>query len=189
MVDLVANPDLAEAIIDRVATYTRTLALETARAGVDVLCFYDDAGMQTGMQISPALWRRFIKPRWRDILDAVRSAFPESLFFLHSCGNIQEIIPDIAEVGFNILHPLQPECMEFRDVHERHGSELLLCATISAQQLFPFGTPDEITEWVTKTRELCASGNRAILCPSNLVQPETPWENILAFVEAAGRAR
>ena len=189
MIDLVANPALAEATIEKVATYTRSLALETAQAGVDVLCFYDDAGMQTGMQISPALWRRFIKPRWRDILGAVRGAFPESLFFLHSCGNIEEIIPDIAEVGFNILHPLQPECMEYRDVHARHGGELLLCATISAQQLFPFGTPDEIRAWAQTTRELCAPDNRAILCPSNLVQPETPWENILAFSEAAGLAR
>ena len=189
MVDLVANPDLAEAIVEKVATYTRTLALETARAGVDVLCFYDDAGMQTGMQISPTLWRRFIKPRWRETLNAVRTAFPESIFFLHSCGNIQEIIPDIAEVGFNILHPLQPECMPFRDVHQRHGSRLLLCATISAQQLFPFGTPDEIRAWVRSTRTFCAPDNRAILCPSNLVQPETPWENILAFVETTGRAQ
>ena len=185
MIDLVANPNLAEAILEKAATYTRTLAMETARAGVDVLCFYDDAGMQTGMQISPELWRRFVKPQWRGVLDAVRSAFPESLFFLHSCGNIQEIIPDIVEVGFNILHPLQPECMTFRDLRELYGGELLLCSTISAQELFPFGTPTEIRDWVRATRALCAPDNRAVLCPSNLVQPETPWENILAFAETA----
>lgn len=185
MMDLVGDPAMAEAVLAKVADYTRTLALETARAGVDVLCFYDDAGMQTGMQISPDMWRRFVKPRWRDVLGSVRSAFPRCLFFLHCCGQIQEIIPDIIEVGFQVLHPVQPECMEFREIRQRYGRELVLCASMSAQRLFPFGTPDDVREWVRATRQLCSSDNRAILCPSNLIQPETPWENIVAFADAA----
>ena len=186
MMDLATNPDMAEAIIGKVAEYTKTLALETAQAGIDVLCFYDDAGMQTGMQISPKMWRRFIKPRWRDILASVRSFHPDCIFFLHSCGKIEEIIPDIIEVGFQILHPVQPECMDFREIQARYGRELVLCACISAQQLFPFGTPDDVRKWVYSARNLCSSDNRGIICPSNLIQPETPWENIVAFAEAAG---
>ena len=72
MMDLLAAPDMAEAVIRKVTEYTKTLAQESARAGIDVLCFYDDAGMQTGLQIDPELWRRFIRPRWHEVLDAVR---------------------------------------------------------------------------------------------------------------------
>lgn len=185
MMDLVLNAAMAEALLRKVAAHTQALALATARAGMDVLCFYDDAGMQTGMQIAPEMWRRFVKPRWREILEAVRSAHPDCIFFLHSCGKIEDIIPDIIDVGFQILHPVQPECMDFAHIRRQYGRELILCACVSAQGLFPFGTPDDVRDWVRRTRELCSSDNRAIMCPSNLLQPETPWENIVAFAEAA----
>ena len=185
MIDLAADAGMAEAIIRKVAEHTRCLALETARAGVDVLCFYDDVGMQTGMQISADMWRRFIKPRWRDILDSVRRVFPHCGFFLHSCGKMEEIIPDIIEVGFHILHPLQPECMDFRTLRAAYGRELTLCACISAQRLFPFGTPQDVRDWVLGAKRLCSADNRTLICPSNMIQPETPWENILAFAETA----
>ncbi|MCC6696464.1 MAG: hypothetical protein IT365_12605 [Candidatus Hydrogenedentes bacterium] len=185
LVDLLGDAPMAEAVLFKVTEYTKTLALASAEAGIDVLCFYDDAGMQTGMQIDPDLWRRFIKPRWRDVLDAVRGRYPDAAFFLHSCGNIEAIVPDIIELGFDILHPIQPECMDFKTIHRRYGRDITLCATISAQRLFPFGTPEEIRQWVCETRENCARDNRAILCPSNRVQPETPWENIVALAEAA----
>ncbi len=185
MMDLLTNVPLAEAVIAKVADYTKKLALESAAAGIDVLCFYDDAGMQTGMQIDPELWRRFIRPQWRDILDTVRRSHPDTAFFLHSCGNIEAIIPDIIDVGFDILHPIQPECMDFESTYKQYGQDILLCATISAQKLFPFGTPEKIRQWIGRIRECCTPDNRAILCPSNMVQPETPWENIVAFAEAA----
>lgn len=185
MMDLLSNARLAEAVVSKVAEYTKILALQSAAAGIDVLCFYDDAGMQKGMQIDPDLWRQFVKPQWRNVLESVRGEFPNAYFFLHSCGNIEAIIPDIIEVGFDILHPIQPECMDFASIHRQYGREITLCATISAQKLFPFGTPDEIRAWVQRTRDCCAPENRAILCPSNMVQPETPWENIVAFAEAA----
>ena len=188
MMDLASDPGIAEAVIRKVAEYTKTLALETAGAGIDVLCFYDDAGMQTGMQISAEMWRRFVKPHWQDILDSVRNAHPDCVFFLHSCGDIEQIVPDIVDVGFQILHPVQPECMDFRRIKGTYGRHLVLCSCISAQQVFPFGTPDDVRQWVHKSRAMYSSDNHTIICPANLIQPETPWENIVAFAEAA-RAR
>lgn len=187
MMDMLDRPEIAESVIRKVTDYTKTLALESARAGIDVLCFYDDVGMQTGMQIAPDLWRYFIKPRWDEVLESVRSRYPRKRFFLHSCGQIEAIIPDIVELGFDILHPLQPECMDFGRIRRDYGRHIVLCATISAQNLFPFGSPDDIRAWVGKTRKLCEPDNRVILCPSNLIQPETPWENIVAFAESARR--
>ncbi|MFW6139243.1 MAG: uroporphyrinogen decarboxylase family protein [Spirochaetota bacterium] len=185
MADLLLHPAVAGAVVEKVCSYTARLALETARCGVDVLCFYDDAGMQTGMQISPELWRKFIKPAWKKVLEAVRKHFPEAVFFLHSCGDITPIVPDIAELGFHILHPVQPECMDLEKIKQQVGSNLVLCATISSQNTFPFGSPADIKEEVARLKALFARDKRCILCPSNAIQPETPWQNILAFVEEA----
>jgi uroporphyrinogen decarboxylase len=191
MEDTILNPRLIDALTRKVAGYVERLALRSAGAGIDVLCFYDDVGMQTGMQVSPAAWRRFIKPHWKIILQRVRTEYPHAVFFLHSCGNMADIIPDLVEIGFNLLHPLQPECMDFACIRKDFGSRLMLCATISAQRVFPFGSADEVRSEVRRLKELCSEDNRCVLCPSNMIQPETPWENILAFVEEsrAGRAR
>lgn len=185
MADMLTDPSLVEAVLRKVSAYTRRLALESARAGIDVLCFYDDAGMQTGLQIAPELWRRFVKPCWRDILDSVRAEYPDAIFFLHSCGKIDEIIPDIIDVGFDILHPVQPECMDLESLAREFGRDLVLCASISSQRVFPFGRPDDVRSYVRRAADLFSKTHRTILCPSNLIQPETPWENILAFVEEA----
>lgn len=180
-----SRPDLTDAIVAKVAGHTRQLALASARAGIDVLCFYDDVGMQTGMQISPKSWRRFIRPHWEQILTAIRAEFPHVRTLLHSCGGIRSIVPDIVEIGFDILHPVQPECMDFADVHREFGRHITLCATLSAQRIFPFGSPDEVRAEVRRLKQIAGPERRCILCPSNMIQPETPWENILAFAEAA----
>lgn len=188
MMDLVADPAMAEAVVRKVEAHTTRLALATAEAGVDVLCFYDDAGMQRGMQVAPARWRQFIKPAWQRVLGAVRSRFPQTRFFLHSCGKIDAIVPDIVELGFDILHPLQPECMDFEEVYRRFGSRIALAATISAQRVFPFGTPDEVRAEVRRLAGIAAD-RRAIMMPSNRVQPETPWANVTAFADACQSLR
>jgi uroporphyrinogen decarboxylase len=187
MMDLLSEPALAEAIIRKVADYTRNLACASARAGIDVLCFYDDAGSQRSLQIAPDLWRRFIKPHWKEVLDTVRAVHPRAAFFLHSCGNIEPILEDIVEVGFQILHPLQPECLDAVQVKRRLGSRIVCCATLSAQRVFSFGKPDDIRAEVRRLKTEFGTDRRGILCPSNLIQPETPWENIVAFAEAAAK--
>lgn len=184
LMDLLDRPVVAQAVVDKVADHTARLALASARAGADVLCFFDDAGMQRGMQLSPDLWRKFIKPGWRRVLDAVRREYPEAKFFLHSCGKIDAIVPDVVELGFHILHPIQPECMDFEAVYRHWGSEILLAATISAQRIFPFGTPREVRGEVQRLAEVVGAERRCLLMPSNRIQPETPWENIVAFVQA-----
>jgi uroporphyrinogen decarboxylase len=187
MTDLILEPELAGAVVAKVASHTLNLAVRSAEAGIDVLCFYDDVGMQTGMQISPSLWRAFVKPAWRRILGDVRRCRPGVRCFLHSCGNITDIVEDIVDLGFDILHPVQPECMDLRAVERRYGNRIVLCSTVSAQRTLPFGTPEEVRLEVRRLKETFQKSGRTILCPSNAVQPETPWENVVAFAEEARR--
>jgi uroporphyrinogen decarboxylase len=183
MIDLAEDPVLAEAIIHKVELHTTRLALATARSGVDVLCMYDDAGTQRGMQISPAWWRRYIKPAWQRVLSTVRREHPHARFFLHCCGKIDAIIPDVIELGFDILHPLQPECLDFAAIYRQYGKQIALCATVSSQRTLPFGTPDDVRREIRNLARAAAGDRRCILMPSNVIQPETPWDNIVAMVD------
>ena len=189
LMDLVSDLALAEAIVQKITAHTTRLALETARIGVDVICFYDDVGMQHGMQVSPDVWRRLIKPAWKQVLEAVRRENSSAKFFLHSCGKIDAIIPDLIELGFHVLHPVQPECMDFAQVYREYGRDIVLTATISSQRLFPFGASEEIRREVRRLADIVASDRRCILMPSNVIQPETPWDNVVAFAEEASTLR
>jgi uroporphyrinogen decarboxylase len=185
LVDLLEQPDLAGALVAKVAAFTTKLALATAEAGIDLLCFYDDAGSQSGMQISPPLWRSIVKPAWKSVLDAVRREYPEARFFLHSCGDITPVVGDVVELGFHVLHPVQPECMDPASLKERFGDRIVLCATLGAQRTLARGTPEEVTAETTRLLDTLGADSRCLVCPSNRIQPETPWENVLAFERAA----
>ena len=189
MMDLAANPLLAEAVVRKVEAHVTRLATASARCGIDVLCAYDDVGMQSGMQISPEMWRRYIRPAWRRVIDSVRAETPRAKFFLHCCGKINPIIPDVIEAGFDVLHPVQPECVSFEDAYRRYGRDIALCGTMSSQKIFPFGSPDDVRREVNRLADIVSTDRRCFLTPSNVIQPETPWENVVAFAEAARALR
>jgi uroporphyrinogen decarboxylase len=82
------------------------------------------------LQISPSLWRSLIKPAWKSVLGEDRRQSPHAVFFLHSCGDFGEIVPDVVDLGFHILHPVQPECMNPAAVKKDWGGRIALCATL-----------------------------------------------------------
>jgi uroporphyrinogen decarboxylase len=140
------------------------------------------------MQLSPDLWRRFVKPAWNRVIQAVRSEAPRAKFFFHCCGKIDAIVPDVIECGFDMLHPVQPECMSFDQVYREFGQDIVVAATLSSQKLLPFGTPGDVRREVQRLAAV-ADDRRTVLMPSNVIQPETPWDNVLAFVDAVRRLR
>jgi uroporphyrinogen decarboxylase len=79
--------------------------------------------------------------------------------------------------------------MDFDAAYREFGSRITLAATISAQRTFPFGSPDDVRAEVHRLAQLVAGDRRAILMPSNRIQPETPWENVLAFAAACRQVR
>jgi uroporphyrinogen decarboxylase len=141
--------------------------------------------MQTGMQISPDLLRKFVKPAWHSVLSTVKKYYPEAYFFLHCCGNIEPIVNDIVETGFHILHPVQHECMNLSELFQKFGDSIVLCGTVSAQRSFPFGTIEDIQKEVMNIMDMAGESKRILICPSNIIQPETPWKNILCFHKTA----
>jgi uroporphyrinogen decarboxylase len=185
LLDLVRRPEWADYLLDRLADLARRNAEAQARAGVDVLALDDDVGMPETMIIGPETWRQFFKPRMAGIIQAARAIKPDLRVLYHSDGYFEPIVGDLIEIGVNAINPLQPDRMDAARVRRRFGPKLALWGTVGCQTTFSFGTPAEIRREV---RERIETLGRAglILCPAyDIDEPDIPWANIEAFLEAA----
>ena len=147
-------------------------------AGVDVIYDGDDVGTQKGMMMSPRMWRHFLKPRYSELIDLCHR---KGVFFhFHSDGWIEPIIPDLIEIGVDILNPVQPECMNPVKIKEQYGDNLCFDGTIGVQSTLPFGKPEDVAREV-KERISTIGPTGLILGPTHAMQPDVPVENILAL--------
>jgi uroporphyrinogen decarboxylase len=189
MLDMAERPRMAAAVVEKAAGFTRRLALSTAAAGNDILAFFDDVGTAEGTRIPPSQWRAFIKPAWTAVLKEVRRQHPGTAFFFHSCGDISEILPDIVEIGFNIVHPGRPESMDPVAVKKRWGDRIVICATIGSTKTLSRATAEQVRRETSRIMDELGEDRRCILCPSARIRPETPFDNVLAFSAAARNHR
>jgi uroporphyrinogen decarboxylase len=187
MMDFIVNPDLVERLMDEVARRTGYLATRYAQAGVDIIQFGDDIGSQGAMMISPNTWRRFLKPRLAKIIADVKTANPDVLVFYHSDGSFNPVIPDLIEIGIDILNPIQPESMNIAKLKKLYGDRLSFWGGIGVQTTLPFGTPDDVQSAVKRLIEDAGGGGGLVVSPAHVIEPDVPWENVETFVEAVRR--
>ena len=119
------------------------------------------------------------------ICAAAREVNPEILILYHGDGNLSSIVPDLIETGVDILNPVQPECIDPVRMKNEYGDRLSFWGTIGTQSTMPFGTPAEIEAAVKEMIETVGQGGGLLLAPTHVIEPDVPWENIIAFVEAA----
>ncbi len=184
-IDLALREEWLEPFLDAVADAASEDGRLAAAAGCDIFGIGDDLGSQRGLLISPALWRELFKPRLRRIIDTVKQANPDTAFFLHTDGLVTELIPDFIEVGVDILNPIQPEVMDPAEVKLAHGSDMIFFGAISVQHTLPLGTPQDVWNEVKLRMETIGAGGGYVMTPSHLINADIPWENIVAFFEAA----
>lgn len=189
LADYLADPESLEAAYDRLFPLATELALCMARAGVDMVKVVGDVAMQDRIMMGPKPWRRYDKPRWARLIDACRAVRPELAFFFHSDGKLTDLIDDLIDVGFTVINPIQPECMDPVEVKRRWGSRITLHGGISIQRTLPFGRPDDVRREVQNLIRHCGADGGLIVMPSNDIQPDTPVENILACYEAVREYR
>lgn len=179
------EPWKVDYVLDKLFSIAEKQAKLLAEAGVDQVYGGDDAGAQNTMLISPAQWRRFLKPRYKKLADTIhrRGAF----FHFHSDGWIQPIIPDLIEVGVDVLEPVQPESMDIAEIKRLYGDRLSFEGGIGVQRL-PFKKPAEIREEVKRTLRVMGPTGYT-LRPSHTILPDTPIENIVTLYDAANKYR
>ena len=186
--DMILHPEHCEYILDRVMERNIVLAEAAARAGVDYLHTGDDVANQQTMMFSLPMWRKFMKSRWAKVYEAARAIKPDIAIWYHSDGNITRIIPELIEIGVDILNPVQPECVDIYELKRQYGRQLVFDGTIGTQTTMPFGTPDEVRRVVADRKAQLGKDGALILSPTHVLEPEVPIENILAFCEACREA-
>ena len=184
MMDMLSDEEMADAMLNIVEKMSTDRAMLYAEAGVDILYLGDDIGMQHSIMMSEELYLRWIFPRLKRLIGKVKEIRPDIIVFYHSCGYIEPFIKYLIEAGVDVLNPIQAECMEFKEIYEKYGDKIAFHSTIGTQTVMPFGTPEEVKENVWGNLDIAGAKGGLFVAPTHLLEPEVPWENILAYVEA-----
>jgi uroporphyrinogen decarboxylase len=133
LMDLVLNPEIVERILDIPYQYHKSVAKTFTKMGVDMIWLGDDVGAQHSMLISPKHWRKYIKPLLADIIMEVKSINPHVKVAYHSDGHIYPIIPELIEIGLDVLNPIQPGAMNPAQLKKEFGEHLCFWGSIDQQ--------------------------------------------------------
>jgi len=182
MLDMVVDPDLANCIFDIPHRYHLTAANKLVELGVDMIHLGDDMGSQNQMLISPGMWRRYFKPRMANIISELKGINPGLKIAYHTDGNVEPIIPELIEIGLDVLNPIQPASMDPARIKREYGDKLCYWGTIDEQHTLPFGTPEDVANEVKTRLKTVGYNGGLILAPTHSVQLDTPLENFWAMV-------
>lgn len=133
--------------------------------------------------MSPTSWREMIKPGEKREYDLIKSYGKKVM--VHSCGCILRIMPEIVELGVDILNPVQPECMDLKFLKETYGKDITFWGGISTQRTLPYGTPEDVRKETQEVIELLSENGGYITCSSQEIQTDVPYENLKALIETA----
>jgi len=188
MTDLACNPDMASVIMDHVQHYLSERmrrTLESGRGLIDMAEYNDDVGGQEGILMAPETWRRFLKPRMAAFIRMCRE-YGVAIRY-HSCGGIRPIIPDLIEIGVDVLNPVQALAagMDPEGLKRDFGDRLTFNGGIDTQGLLPNASEEEVRESTRKLIDVVGRDGGLILAPSHVFQDDVPIENIIAVYETA----
>jgi uroporphyrinogen-III decarboxylase len=150
---------------------------------VDMIWLGDDVGGQTSMLMSPKMWRQYFKPRMADIIASLRAINPCIKIAYHTDGVVYPIIPDLIEIGLDVLNPIQPAAMDPVRLKKEFGRNLCFWGSLDIQQTLPFGTPAQVKqEVITRLKTIGMEGG-LLIGPTHNIQLDTPLENFWSMVE------
>jgi uroporphyrinogen decarboxylase len=183
LMDFAVEPDLAHRLLDIPFNYHLAAAKRLAAMGVDMIWTGDDVATQRGMMISPESWRTFFKPRMGRFVAELKAINPQVKVAYHCDGDLRAIIPDLVEIGLDVLNPIQPACMDPAELKRTYGDRLCFWGSLDEQHTLPFGTPDDVRREVRTRLETIGRDGGLILGPTHHVQLDTPLENFWAMHE------
>ena len=182
MLDMVTDSDLANEILDIPYNYHLHAAKKLVELGVDMIWMGDDVGSQRDMLISPKMWRIYFKHRMANFIANMKSINPNIKIAYHSDGDISRIIPDLVEIGLDVLNPVQPASIDPARVKQQFGNKLCFWGSIDEQHTLPFGSPTDVENEVLERLNTIGKDGGLILAPTHHVQLDTPMENFWAMV-------
>lgn len=185
MLDFYTNEKLAHAICESLTQIRINQVCHFVKTGVDIIRFGDDIVSQQGQLMDQEMYSKFIKWRMKRIIKAAKDINPDIIIFMHSCGKVENVIDDFVDIGVEVLNPIQPECNNLKSIYNNYNDKLSFWGGIGVQSIMPNGTPDEVQAKVKETSNILGPNGGFLLAPAHILDPTIPWENILAFIDAA----
>lgn len=185
LADYIVNPGFLEKLYDRIHALCEAWLVQATEAGVDEIGFGGDVAMQDRIIMGPEAWRRIDKPRLKATIERCKRINPDVHVKIHSDGKLWDIMDDLIEIGFDVIDPIQPECMDPVEVKRKYGDQIVLHGCGSIQRTLPFGTVDDVRKEVSDIIVNCGYDGGLVIRPSNVVGFDCPVENVVAFYETA----
>lgn len=188
LVNLLVNPELVHAALDRVTAYFEAMAeraVEAVGDWIDVFYFADDLGGQSTLLMSRETYREMIQPYHRRAIAHAKSILPGSRAMFHTDGAVFDIVPDLLDAGVDILEAVQTDAdgMDPSRLKSAYGEKLSFHGGIPVQSLLPHGTVDEVRRGCRRLVSIFGSGGGYIAAPTHAVQVGTPPRNLFAMLE------
>ena len=171
-------------LLDRITAWKAAIYGAYAAAGADLVWMGDDLGTQRSLVMSPAQYRQWYRPRHRRRVEHLRAIRPDVRIAFHCCGHVTPLIPDLIEVGVDVLEAVQAETMDIAQLKREFGRDLSFWGAVGAQSVLARTTPEQVIAGVRETLRTMAPGGGYIAAPCHTLTEEVPWESVLAFHEA-----
>ena len=188
MIDVRLNPGVHEAIASHIAHIHGTLLmrlLEEVGDYTGVVAAGDDFGWSGAPYMAPADFSRLIKPHYERLVERIKGRFPHVKFYLHSHGQVMDMVPDFIECGVDVLNPILPlDGMDPLRLKREYGRDLCFHGGIDVEHILPFGTVDEVREHVKRVIDILSPGG-GYWFKAQVISPLIPPENVIAAYETA----
>jgi uroporphyrinogen decarboxylase len=189
-VALVKEPLFADRLMERITDiYVESCNRYLDQVGdyLEIFTYWDDVNGQDGWLVSPGLYRKMVKPKQRRLLEAIKRKTDAKVYY-HGCGAVYELIPDLIELGFDILNPVQVSArgMDTQRLKQEYGDDIVFWGGgVDTQRVLPFGTPAEVADEVKRRIDDLAPGGGFVFAAVHNIQAFVPPENIVAAFDTA----
>lgn len=188
MMDLALNPEIVSYCLEKLFDFSykhTTRIYEALPAGANPTFTYvaEDLGSQKNLMYSPRHIKKYLFPGMKKMIDLAHSAGARA--FHHDDGNITKILPDLIELGIDILNPIQwrADGMDRKSLKRLYGDKIIFHGAVDNQFTLPFGTPEDVRQEVLDNLAILGENGGYIIAPCHNIQPNTPTANIVALYE------
>ena len=181
LMDMITNPQFVHDLMDRICDWNVNMIKFASKYNFDGIYFGDDWGQQKGLIMGPPMWREFIKPRLKRMYSTVKES--GKYVFQHSCGDINEIFPDVIECGLDCYQTFQPEIYDIEKVKAEFGNDLSFWGAISTQGMLPFETPEGVRRETIRIMKILGKDGGYIASPTHGVPYDVPEANIESLLD------
>jgi len=184
MTEMALGDDKAVFLLDKITDLACFRAGKYAATGADIIALGDDVGMQNRIMMSKDMYTTWLRPRLKRVIDAARAVKPDVIIQYHSCGHVTELIDEFITAGIDVLNPVQSECMDVLEIFAAYKDVLSFNGSLGTQTTMPFGTPQEVKDTVRRNLDAVGEKGGLLCCPTHMLEPEVPWKNVEAYVDA-----